>query len=356
MKDSLAQELLAKITTDWTIERLTKERKDLQLLSDYKYDEYQQFEPGMRFIERLALWLEQFEPESRNIAYEFIKDNLIFISTAELHHLIRITYPDFIRHYLIEQIAPELGVDEYMHEKIVSDNRFCALERQCLFFGLSDGAQIGVFRRFSALKHEQVHPTYSISEEKANEILCEISEQAPKSGVSKCRFVFLIDDFSASGKSYLRRENGDLTGKIYKFYQQLKEKNTIAKICDENVKICVVLYLATKKATRYIRETASEENIPITVIPIHELNDSVCMIEDDLKDFARLVLEKFDEDYVVTDAYRKGKCDKPHMGFDECGMAVVLSHNCPNNSLPILWSESKLKNTMALFPRFVRHT
>lgn len=359
MNDSLAQELLAKITTDWPIERLTKERKDLQLLSDYKYDEYQQFEPGMRFIERLALWLEQFEPESRNIAYKFIKDRLVFISTAELHHLIRITYPDFIRRYLIEQIALELDVDEYMHERIVNDERFRVLESQCLFLGLSDGARVDVFRRFSALKHEQVYPTYSISEEKANEqekILCGMPKQMPKLGTAKYRFVFLIDDFSASGKSYLRREDGELAGKIHKFYQELKKKNTIAKICDENVKICIVLYLATKKATRYIRRTASEENIPITVISIYELDDSTCMTEDDLEDFARLAREKFDKDSVVTDSYRKGKCDKPHMGFDECGMAVVLSHNCPNNSLPILWSESKSKDARALFPRFLRHT
>ena len=29
----------------------------LQLLADYKYDHYQRFGPGRRFIESLALWL-----------------------------------------------------------------------------------------------------------------------------------------------------------------------------------------------------------------------------------------------------------------------------------------------------------
>ena len=73
MNDSLAREILAKIT-GWTAERLTCERKDLQLLSDYKYDEYQQFTPGMRFTESLALWLGQFDgTQKRDIAYNFIK-------------------------------------------------------------------------------------------------------------------------------------------------------------------------------------------------------------------------------------------------------------------------------------------
>jgi hypothetical protein len=37
----------------------------LQLLADYKYDSYQRFGPGKRFVESLALWLKQFDPEDR---------------------------------------------------------------------------------------------------------------------------------------------------------------------------------------------------------------------------------------------------------------------------------------------------
>jgi len=29
------------------------------------------------------------------------------------------------------------------------------------------------------------------------------------------------------------------------------------------------------------------------------------------------------------------------LGYGDCEAAVVFEHNCPNNSLPILWSESK---------------
>ncbi len=53
MRDLLAENLL-KIMS-WSREEITKERPLLQALADYKYNEYQQFSPGIRFIESLAL-------------------------------------------------------------------------------------------------------------------------------------------------------------------------------------------------------------------------------------------------------------------------------------------------------------
>ncbi|MBC8273872.1 MAG: hypothetical protein H8E40_02735, partial [Chloroflexi bacterium] len=97
MKDDLAQALLAKIM-NWTDEEDADERPYLQLMAAHKYDEYQQFSPGMRFIESLALWLKQFETiEERKKAYDFIKNRMIFISRAEIDHLVTSAYPDIIR-------------------------------------------------------------------------------------------------------------------------------------------------------------------------------------------------------------------------------------------------------------------
>ncbi len=60
MRDELAEALLAKVM-GWTDEEKALERPILQDLARYKYDEYQQYAPGRRFIESLALWLRQFE-------------------------------------------------------------------------------------------------------------------------------------------------------------------------------------------------------------------------------------------------------------------------------------------------------
>ena len=53
---------------------------------------------------------------------------------------------------------------------------------------------------------------------------------------------------------------------------------------------------------------------------------------------------------IVDSHYKKGKYDNPYLGFDECSLPLVIYHNTPNNSFPIIWAGEK-----ALFPRVTRH-
>lgn len=364
MRDILAKKLLAKVT-DWDPTELTEERLDLQLLSEYKYDEYQQFFPGMRFIESLSLWLNQFDTNQKNLAYNLIKKHLIFISTAELHHLIRMAYPDFVKPFLINHSASELGIPDFLIKRIATNQEFKILLRKCLFLGLSDGAKTDLFRRFSGLDHEQVYPTYLITEEKSKELLEELNEKVTinKYGLEKFKIVFLIDDFSASGISYIREESpGEFHGKIQKFLKQLEKKegksNHVRNLFDmETLKVCVILYIATKKAKEKIEKElnsfAKSEKIDFKVIVIQEIDDSIALTNEKLGELAHILEEKFDPK-ILTKHYKKGKIDNPYLGFDECGLPLVLSHNCPNNSLPIIWHETEDKKYRALFPRLQR--
>src|SRR5688572_22633980 len=95
MRDALAERLLAKVM-NWSPADVARERPILQALALLKYDEYQQFSPGMRFVESLALWLEQFEADERQIAYDFIRSRLVFLSEAEMAHFAAVMYPDFL--------------------------------------------------------------------------------------------------------------------------------------------------------------------------------------------------------------------------------------------------------------------
>lgn len=60
MKAALAERLLAEVM-ERSPEDVASERPVLQVLADRKYDAYQQFSPGMRLVESLALWLGQFK-------------------------------------------------------------------------------------------------------------------------------------------------------------------------------------------------------------------------------------------------------------------------------------------------------
>lgn len=58
MQDRNATQLLTRVM-GWEESTLVSQHVlELQLLAYYKYDHYQRFGPGRRFIESLALWLE----------------------------------------------------------------------------------------------------------------------------------------------------------------------------------------------------------------------------------------------------------------------------------------------------------
>ena len=113
-----------------------------------------------------------------------------------------------------------------------------------------------------------------------------------------------------------------------------------------------------EKIKRNIKDYLDEKNLDDKVIVIV---DCVLKIEESLSESIRndtrleRVLEKsnyFDSAHVMSDSYMKGKTDKPYYGFNECALPLVLSHNTPNNSLPILWQDGTFKG---LFPRISRH-
>src|SRR4051794_15704970 len=96
MRDQNAQALLARVMGWQEQAPVLQHVPTLQLLSLYKYDEYQQFGPGKRFIESLALWLDQFDAADREAALRFVMHHLIFFSDAEMSHLVQMAYPDLI--------------------------------------------------------------------------------------------------------------------------------------------------------------------------------------------------------------------------------------------------------------------
>jgi len=93
MRAHLAERLLAAVM-GWRAEDIGQERPFLQEMASFKYDNYQQYSPGMRFVESLALWLDQFRTrEERAIAYEFFKRQLVYLSDREIVHFGATRFP-----------------------------------------------------------------------------------------------------------------------------------------------------------------------------------------------------------------------------------------------------------------------
>lgn len=367
MRENLAERLLAKVM-NWDSSDVARKMPDLLALASYKFDEYQQFSPGMKFVESLALWINQFESdEERKKAYEFVRSKLVFISAKEMAHLVTVSYPDIIKPILIQNVADKINLPEYKVIKIVNSREFDVLRRQSLFLGLSDGAHTDILRRSNPeISNEQVYLTYEISEGRAKNMLHKLGEdlktkigREPLEEEKRFRMAFLLDDFSGSGLSYLRYEKSKYDGKVARFYNDINDdKNPMSLLFDSSdIHINVVLYLATTQARKHletiIKKMFSSDKSQCTIQIVHELKDSVKLNTDTDNELATLLKKYYDEG-IEDEHYLKGKHAKPYLGFDECDIPLILNHNCPNNSVPILWFE-EFRKYKGLFPRVSRH-
>ena len=370
MREALAERLLAQVMS-WTPEDVANERPQLQAIAVLKYDEYQQFAPGMRFVESLALWLQQFKTKKeRCMAYKFVKSRLIFFSAAEIVHLVTIAYPDHIRPLLIRRAAETIGVAERHIARIANSKEYQALRRQCLFLGLSDGAHIDTFRRSTnpELSHEQIWQTYEMSPEKGSSILSKLREDlqsilGPNGGAdtSLFRMVFLLDDFSGSGRTCLRKDDDEnrLAGKLAKFKDQLQSPHSLSKLVNlDDIHVGIVLYIATQHAVDHLQsllDELSEEcnRVSFNIYVMHLINSEASLDEERDADFLALAQNYYDSN--AEDAHtRKGGTDVSR-GFAGCALPVVLSHNTPNNSMFLLWADPDQHRIRGLFPRVSRH-
>jgi len=375
MDDKLATGLLDKVM-NWSVDKAKTENIVLQTLARSRYDDYKQFTTGMRFIESLARWLRQFEDDEKNLAYSFIRKNLVFISEKEMNHLVEISFYDYIQQFLIQQISEQTNIPEWKTKKIVNSKEYSKLLRQCLFLGLSDGSHIDDFRRnIPMLSTEQVFRTHEITEQRAISMLdalktdlTKILEREPNEDELKFKIIFLLDDFSASGISYIRQETPRYKGKIARFYYDLtnqpdteKEKEctipTSQLIDIDDVQICAMLYIITPHSLDYIRTMCHTlfDKIPFHVLFTYLLPDTI-HLEDTNSEFINF-LEKYKDDSIINEHFRKGKHSKSFLGYDHCALPLILYHNTPNNSLPLLWYEYNHpdRKYVGLFPRVSRH-
>jgi hypothetical protein len=359
VKDGLAEKLLAHVM-QWGAEEVAAERPYLQAMAAYKYDEYQQFSPGMRFVESLARWLNQFQREERRVAFNFVKSQLLFISTAEMNHLAESAYPDHVRPLLLRRAAETANINRYHVARVASSSEFRIAEQKCLFLGLSDGARIDVFRRANReLSTEQIVQTHELSSGRVGDLLEELGKRTECKGPQKFRTVVLIDDFSASGTSYyaLPKEGGTSSGKIAKFHRRLRDENDpLSRLVDVNdLQVVVLLYVATQHARQYLIERSDFVwGAGVCRVEIVQLiPDSVRLTPQDTDPFCGLIASYYDPS-IHDKHLKKGGTEDARYGYAAGALPLVLHHNCPNNSIALLWSYED-RSVCGLFPRVQRH-
>ena len=387
MNSNLASLLLSSVM-GWDYVGLNSERPELEFMGSMKYDAYDRFMPGTRFMSSLVQWLNQFDEEDRKTVLDFVKKKLVFVSSTQMNYLVDLLYDSKIRPILLRKATENAQMPSYMLCNKKVQKQFDIEKRSSLVVGLSDGAHTDILRRSAGFNNEQVLTNYYPDEKKLKDMLDDLRNDKKIKGIEKPYFrnIFLIDDFTASGKSFVRYDDNAKTfkGKLAKIIDQLRAENKertdeeiaagekeelhLSYLLDANqpeFHIDILFCIATKKAVRNIRNGLDDfllkrgyDKIKYHIHVVQELDDSLSNEITEDPDLMK-VLEKphyLHQNLKDDTAYKVGSVTRPYLGFDECALPVVLSHNTPNNSLPILWQDTDNDQEFkGLFPRISRH-
>jgi len=365
MKDQNAQQLLARVMEWQDPEIVSRYVPSLQLMADYKYDHYQRFGPGKRFVESLALWLNQFQKDDRASALDLVSERLVYFSEPELSHLVETAYPDLIVQERMQLVADEQDIPAYRLGAIRRHPRFQELQLKSLYLGLSDGARTNELRRSSdgEIGNEQIWQAYELGEEKASDMGSELADKLKQSGFesSEPRFnlVWLLDDFSGSGNTYIRFDSkqGKYKGKLKRVYERLHRGDLVDTT---HYEVFLLLYVATRKAIDHItywaeRFTSEQGYKPLQVRVLCTIEDSEMLTRDWTGPLKSILTNPSYYDTKASDKHiQVGGTPDAQLGFAGCALPVVLSHNTPNNSVYILWGPETYR-FFGLFPRVSRH-
>jgi hypothetical protein len=355
MNNKMALNLIAEIMGWNETDRstATQEYAWLRLMSAVKYDGYSDFRAGARFIESLATWLKQFDAADRPAAYNFIKTRLIYISSAEMQRLIESFLPETVTPTLRGEVAAELNIKPY--EAWATPEGVALFRkrlRRTLFVGLSDGSRIDTLRRASpAISQEHIIPIMYVDHEKWRDLHKKLRNEAGQN--AKFDHVYLIDDFTASGTTFIRYVEDGWTGKLKKFNDLVlrasKELGSSFPIA-EGYALHIHHYISSHQARDALEERLAEADaqwpeksygsyeitqgllLPATTKMTGGDDAAILDLCDRYYDHALFErLEEHCKQANQTDMKR---------GYADCALPIILDHNTPNNSVALLWAET----------------
>ena len=354
MNQDLALKVLGQIM-NWSDEHSREEFRWLRMMARLKYDGYRDFQAGMRFIESLATWLQQFLPGEREAAYAFVRRALVYVGPGEMQRLVEQFYPRTVRDRIIRTAAAERGIPTYQvladPEALQAAER---LRRQTLFMGLSDGARIDTLRHANVglITNEQLVLATQVDTDKwadlRDNLRADLGDPA-----ALFRLGYLIDDFAGTGTSFLRWDDktAKWKGKLLRFKQSLDAAQAvIGSIFEEGWELCVHHYIAsTDAAAAIIRRqgeaagTLSSKGWAAAVYASFGMilpADLPINVEPERYAAFLVLTQTYYDPIIRTKHTDVGGATHLGLGYGGCALPLVLDHNTPNNAVALLWAET----------------
>ncbi len=375
MNQDLALEVMGKIM-QWNDNEARKEFRWLKLMARLKYDGYRDFQAGMRFMESLATWLQQFDKDERKDAYKFVKERMVYVGPGEMRRLVEQFYPNTIRQRIVRTVVKNMSIKPYTFQtNPAAMAQIEQLSRQTLVLGLSDGARMDIVRHANVgrLNNEQLVLAPQIDTEKWKDLLVNLREDLddPK---ALFKIIYLVDDFAGTGTSFLRYKDDEKkwSGKLSRFCESLFNAINdpkVGKIVAPDWQLCAHHYMATAaaKAKMETDELAARKDMkdPRWPSQVHlsfaTVFDEKLPITAGTDDAFIALTNKYYDPAIETKHTLVGGVKHLGLGYGGCALPIILEHNTPNNSAALLWAETTgstsggVKAMRPLFRRRQRH-
>jgi len=334
-----------------TISRRKELTHNLRFMAKYKYDSYEVYSAGKRFLPSLLEWLSQFRKNGEKEAGLIIVRELLFLSRTEMQELSRVTYQNILLE-MMDEIIRVQGLNRF--DYATAFDRLDPFLEKCVFIGMSDGAQIDYFRRHSGgkIRNEQAVPYYKVDEEE-------------KQFHSKARYAFLLEDMCGSGTTFLRTENAhgriNIVGQFPRFLKKWSKFTSF-----DAIYYCP--YLIAEKGLRRLsmlsvgpkRIVDRRRKLRFKIIPGMIIPETYSILNPHNEMFSnaerhrimKLCNNYYDREVEDEHTLKGGGC---RFGFGGIGIFLVRYNNTPNNTPSILWHANLAKGRKPLFRRLARH-
>lgn len=347
MQARLALRILGEIM-GWPDAKAQEEFRWLSLMARLKYDAYEDFRAGARFIESFLTWLQQFTPADRQFMYDLLRRRLIYIGGDEIQRLVDLFYPRTLERRLLREIAKRMDIPTYkVWTTPLASQEFKKHLRKTLIMALSDGARIDQLRRatYGVLSNEQFVGMTQVDDEKWKDVLENLRKELGDPA-AKFSHLVLVDDFLGTGSTVLREEGGEWKGRLPRFRQTLDGvPGGEAAIFETGWSLQVHHYVAIPKSIQAVEKRTAKAGEVLgttkwfrSVDFTYELGLGEELSLETDKQFVALS-EKYYNSSIETDSTRKGGYDRMNLGYGKCALPVVMGHNTPNNSVALLWYE-----------------
>ena len=191
--------------------------------------------------------------------------------------------------------------------------------------------------------------------------------------------VYLIDDFTASGTTFIRFPDCTPKGKLAKFERIVKDaKDRLGKAfpLSPSYTLHIHHYVSTTQARGALVERVEEADRVLAnrSYGVAKVTEGM-LLPDDIRvatvggSGASVTPVRAGDDVIVdlSDRYydhslfkrlekhcrETGQTDMKY-GYANCALPLVLEHNTPNNSIPLLWAETDGKSGSQMHSLFLR--